>query len=517
MKTWLVILFLFVQALSADTKSEKSDKQPREPAKTETAKTEPAKTEPAKTEPAKADKPENKADKPERPSEKPPHAVCIEVTRRIPSAAMPYNGPSVKTIRATGIQIGKRIVTELENVRGAISLTVRQPDQDTATQGRLLFSGWDTGMAVIVSEEGDDKAPLIIPDIPAITLDQEFGVSACSDRGLEMVRLRVDRIYESRLDDSDVGRFTLAGVSALGSIQPSASGAPVFSSGNLSGMFHSGKSNYVMPLSMIQRFLKDIDDGEYNGIPSLPFEYQPLSHPDLRRYLSLPSSLHGVRVTRSLAGTLLIPGDYVTALDGQPVSNDGKIGTGATAISIQAFGSRKLASTVNLTVNRGGREIVVAVPVQPSADTAARIRSTQDRRPFFYSAGLVFQNLDYELMHDTKAGADPQLAYRYFNRVRDRLNDESDRDVILTNLFPDAINEGAERFVWAPVESVNGVAVRRMEDLRAIVRSSANQYLVFKFRGRSGLLVIDRPGIPEGEKRIRGKYGPPDSLSEAAR
>ncbi|MCE9598926.1 MAG: hypothetical protein K8S54_13250, partial [Spirochaetia bacterium] len=189
----------------------------------------------------------------------------------------------------------------------------------------------------------------------------------------------------------------------------------------------------------------------------------------------------------------------------------GMIKNGDALTSIDDFLALRQAGQITVIVDRGGKDISLGLNNNSPGDQL-RVRSTGDRRVFFYGAGLIFQELDYEIIHDHKSGTDSQLRYRYESRFEDRLNRETDLDVVLTNVFPDYVNLGAETFLSGPLESINGQPVRSLVDLRNAWKNAANQYFVLKFRNRPGLLVIPRDDLTVAEKRIREKY----NLSESS-
>ncbi|MBL8022216.1 MAG: hypothetical protein JNM27_21250, partial [Leptospirales bacterium] len=387
-------------------------------------------------------KAETKIDKPETKVEPAaiPQAVCLHVTRRIPSSAQPHASPRVVTDWSVGLKLGPRIVTDVDNVRGAVSISYRSPDARSLSQARLPVYGWDTGLALIQTDESATEPVL---ETEGAELDSEITVAGCGPTSVELTRLRVDAVYRGKLDNNDTAEFQLLRPSSPRSPSALRSGSPVFIGKKFAGLYHAGKSNYVLHAYYVMRFLEDAKDGKYDGMPRRSFDYQSLQHPDLRKFLNLPDTLHGVRITRTFGESLLLPGDFLKSLDGAPISDEGLIKVKGSLVTLDDFFGLRRAGPITAIVDRGGKDISLALSIG-SPEDYLRARSTGDRRVFFYGAGLIFQELDYEIIHDHRSGADSQLRYRYEARFEDRLNRETDLDVVLTNVFPDAVNAGAD-------------------------------------------------------------------------
>jgi len=496
MKTGMIaILFstlIGVQTLRADDQKKVDPAEPEKQPATQPV-TQPA----ADTQPANA-----------------PQAVCLVVTRRIPSAASPLSAPRVVTELSTALKLGTSIITDLDNVRGIVSAQFRSPDGTILSPAKLVATGWDTGLALLQAE---GPAATFTPDFATVEIDSDLTLTSCGKNSVELYRLRVDSLYDDTLENNEAGLFRLIGVSATTTIGKAESGAPVFAIKRLAGLYHSGRRTYVIPTKYILRFIADASNGDYRGIPRRGFYFQQLVQKDLRRYLSLPESFQGVRITRVFGDSLLLPGDFLKEMDGKPIGNDGLVKAEPT-VTIDDFLAKHQAGKINVTVNRAGTDLVLGMVLSPLPDEGMLVRSSADRRTFFYGAGLVFQALDYDLMHDSRAATDPQLKYRYATRYEDRLNEEADRDIILTNVYADSVNLGAEDFLFAPVESINGTPVRNLDDLKKVWSSSTNEFFLLRFRNRPGALAVPRESIKTAETRIRIKYNLPDSaLSESVR
>ena len=83
---------------------------------------------------------------------------------------------------------------------------------------------------------------------------------------------------------------------------------------------------YMIPTPVIQRFLKDIEDGRYDRYVDLGMTYSKLQNPAQRRFLGLKDDDRGVliehRHRRRAAAKYVQSGDVLLAIDDHPIASD---------------------------------------------------------------------------------------------------------------------------------------------------------------------------------------------------
>ena len=91
-------------------------------------------------------------------------------------------------------------------------------------------------------------------------------------------------------------------------INPGNSGGPVMQSGKVVGVAFQGYSGdvaqgvaYMIPTPVINRFLKDVEDGRYDRYVDLGITYSKLQNPAQRRFLGLKDDDRGVLVNSVIA------------------------------------------------------------------------------------------------------------------------------------------------------------------------------------------------------------------------
>src|SRR5437899_13035156 len=91
-------------------------------------------------------------------------------------------------------------------------------------------------------------------------------------------------------------------------INPGNSGGPVMQDGKVVGVAFQGYSGdvaqgvaYMIPTPVINRFLKDISNGQYDEYPDLAITYENLQNTAQRKFLDLKEDYRGVIVCSEVA------------------------------------------------------------------------------------------------------------------------------------------------------------------------------------------------------------------------
>jgi hypothetical protein len=100
---------------------------------------------------------------------------------------------------------------------------------------------------------------------------------------------------------------------------------------------------------------------------------------------------------------------------------------------------------------------------------------------------------------------------RYLFNDSDQLNTDRDRKeyVVLSEILPDETNSYCSAFRNKIVESVNGVDIRSLKDLRAAFAKSSDGFCIIKFMGTPSPLILDSTKATERHQSILEKYQVP--------
>ena len=300
-------------------------------------------------------------------------------------------------------------------------------------------------------------------------------------------------------------------------INPGNSGGPVIQDGKVVGVAFQGYSGniaqntgYMIPPPVIKRFLKDVEDGNYDHYVDLSMSDFPLINPSQRIALGLPNDGIGIMVANveedGSAGSILKTGDVLLAIDGLPVKSNGLINYDGEDVNMNEIVERKFAGDViDLKIWRNKEVIETNVTLKRFLPYLIAARKYDEKPRYVMYAGLVFQPLDRNLMaaHNMKG---LQVRYHFDSYVSADIYKERPEVIVLTSILPDSINSYFTQFSQSIVDKVNGIKVKNLTDVHTALSSSDDQYIVINLLGNGRPIVIKKSKVKEAQQRIQTKY-----------
>ena len=420
---------------------------------------------------------------------------------------------------------GKRILSNAHVVSDAKFIEVQREGDPTKYQATVAFVGHDCDLAILAVRDPaffKNSSPLpfgrYLPDLndEVIVLGYPMG----GDR-LSLTRGVVSRLDYGLYAHSTVDSHLVLQVDAA--INPGNSGGPVLFNNKVIGLAFQGISGaqsigYAIPLPVIDHFLKDIDDGVYDGYPELGVADQDASNPALRKDLGLRPDQTGVVVSFvdpfASANGLLKTRDVLLAIDGHPIANDGSVHLDRAAVEYSEFIERKqCGEKVEFSVWRGGKTLPVTVNLKHWDDPFV-FRQTYDRHPeYLIVGGLVFSPLSrgylVTLGPDLNTPAAQHLLYCSQYAKIDGLYTNRQQFVVLTGRLPHPVNTYCDGYQNQIVASVNGRRIGRVEDLPPALTASTNGFHVFRFEGNDNPLILDAKLVAATESELLARYNIP--------
>ena len=444
--------------------------------------------------------------------------VRIEATSQEPNYKTPWSPGDVSSGVGAGFVVdGKRIMTNAHVVSNARFLTVSKEGDPNPYLAKVLHIAHDCDLALLSVENPSffkGTAPLEFGGIPEIE-------SVVSAYGYPVggTRLSVTRGIVSRIDFqpySHSGMDSHLAIQIDAAINPGNSGGPVMQNGKVVGVAFQGYSGdvaqnvgYMIPTPVIQRFLKDVQDGHYDHYVDLALTYRNLFNPASRRALALEDETTGVQVCSvysvGAADGSLKPGDVILKIDGHTVSSDGTIPLENEAVPLDEVVERKFkGDKVELEILRKGKPMSVTVQLKEPWPFKLQSNLYDEKPRFVVAGGLVFQPVDQNFM-DVHDPSDQRLNYIFDYFIADQLHTERPEIVVLSTILPDPVNAYAEEFRFSVVDEVNGHRIKRIEDIATAFDEQTDCYVI-KFAGGGRPLVLERKAIEEARPRIRERY-----------
>jgi S1-C subfamily serine protease len=451
--------------------------------------------------------------------------VHVQVFRSAFDWSQPWRQEGVSGASGSGFFIaGGRIMTNAHVIANARQILVRRPDEANPYVATLEAVGNDCDLAVL---RVDDPAfakglrPLLLGTLPRSgTRVNTYGFPL-GGQDVSSTAGIVSRV-ESR-GYVHTGADAHLVVQTDAAINPGNSGGPVVQGGRVVGVAFQGfpgadNMGFFIPVPIVRHFLKNLEDGRYDGFPDSGLDTTPLLSPAYRRERGLPEGQSGVVVDRVAPGGtadgVLRAGDVLLSIEGQPIANDGTIRLGDARVTFEhAMDMLQVGAPVRFGVWRDGRVLAL----KTTARRIARYDRNRNRYgvapEYVVYGGLVFMKLEVELLQTLGRGwpqsANRDLVWHQLFREAER-PEEADREVIvLTRVLRHAVNSQMSVNVPAAVDKINGRPVRSLADVVEAFGSNRDRFHRLELEGDGGIEAFDREKAETAHPEILKQYAIP--------
>ena len=453
--------------------------------------------------------------------------VKIYVTQQRSDYTLPWQPGTPGSGTGSGfIVAGRRILTNAHIVSDARFLQVQKEDSAERYEAFVRFVGHDCDLALIEVRDPaffNGTIPLAfaktLPDLTdeVVVLGYPMGGSR-----LSITKGVVSRIDYNTYSHSDVDQHLVLQVDAA--INPGNSGGPVLFNGRVVGLAFQGLSRadnigYAIPLPVIERFLRDVDDNDtYDGYPELGIAFMPLQNPAMRRDLRLEDGQTGIVIYHvdpyGNAVGHLRERDVLLTIDGYPIDDDGTIRLERKAVLFAELLERKQSGeSVAFRLLRDGKVEYVNVPLRTINDPFM-YRNLYDEIPrYFVTAGLVFAPLNRPYLGSLRTNpadtaAQQLVYYAQFAKI-DSLIGPRREFVVLIRRLPHTVNTYADDFINGIVTTINDMPIVELRDVEAAFEKPVNGFHVLRFAGKDETLVLDAREALRANAEISVNYSLP--------
>ncbi|MCH5283976.1 MAG: trypsin-like peptidase domain-containing protein [Akkermansiaceae bacterium] len=453
--------------------------------------------------------------------------VKIEVANRIPDYATPWQAGQFGRGNGTGFMVAPGLfMTNAHVVANAERIYVSPYADARKIRAKVRYVAHDADLALVEVEnteafrdvpylEFSDKMPVLEDEVRAI------GYPIGGDR------LSVTRGIVSRIDTIPYAHPLNAShltVQVDAAINPGNSGGPVLMGDKVvgvafQGLLQANSTGYMIPLPVIHRFLKDVEDGHYDRYVDLGVEFFPLENPAMRKHYKLADDARGALVADVVKGGssdgILQPGDVVLAVNGLPVDSSAMIELDGERVKLEELAERSFKGDIlTFTILRAGErcEMQVHLVPLPGIEIAGNMYDELPRYVQF--AGLVFQPLQRNVvMAHHLDTSDFVVAMDDFLRLGGAK--EREDMVILTKVLPDEVNARFEDYGSRIVTKVNGTEVKGLKHLYSLLYPAEGEpqpdFYVIEFKDASRPYVVESAALPAANTRISAGYNIPEA------
>jgi len=453
--------------------------------------------------------------------------VMLEVVQQGWDYKTPWKQGEMARGVGTGFIIaGKRILTNAHNVSNLRYLEVKKQNVAKRFIAKVAFIGHDCDLAIVDVEEAsfyDDMIPLELGGIPKVNSSVTTCGFPVGGRQVSITEGVVSRIEVGNYSHTQADMHLLVQTDAA--INPGNSGGPVIQNGKVVGVAFQGLQaaesiGYMIPTTVIQHFLKDIEDGTYDGFASTAVSvFEGLHNPAYRAYLQLPANTEGVVVLfvqqNSTTQNILKPGDVLTQIGGFDIDNDGMIKIYGLSLDwSEALEQKQIGQTIEVAFYRDGK------PQQAQLKAAMNLPALPwtlqfDKRPHYYIyAGLTFTPLSRNYLQTFGRNWLTEmpfpLRYLFHNSLQISTDPNIREYVVLSEILPDEANTYCNSFLSEVVEQINGAQVYSLKDVMTeLQKEPPGGFYRIRFWGNDTPMVLDAAQTRAKQKAILEKYEVP--------
>lgn len=445
--------------------------------------------------------------------------VQIRVYSQAKDPFSPWLSGSVTASTGTGFLIGKnRILTNAHVVSNAKFMEGQRHKQTEWYGLKLLYIAHDCDLAILEATREDfyeDSATLSFGEIPELTSQVDIIGYPIGGSKISVSRGIVSRIEQSSYAHSQIDSHLVIQVDAA--INPGNSGGPALQNGKVVGVAFQASTRgenigYIIPTVVIHHFLKDIEDGVYDGYVELGILTSPSYSEAQRKYNKIPESISGVFVSKVLKGGsaygYLEKGDFLIKIDGLSIGKNGNLNEKSNVDFVEIVDNKFAGEIIEFEILREGKRKTVKFPAKRMS-AMDLLRSSYDKNyDYFMFGGLVFQKPNRDLLEawskigQTQSGSLLLYRFYYFSEIQEHQTE----DVVLYRKLAHPNNSSMDFFLNLVVSEVNGQKVKNLAHFKSLILDSNEKFIKINFYGAFIPLILNKKDCESIDLEIRKLY-----------
>lgn len=450
--------------------------------------------------------------------------VQIKVFSQGYDAYSPWQTTRIISSTGTGFLItSERILTNAHVISNAKFIQVQRYNQTIWYEANVEFVGHDCDLAILKVKDKSFYQDIHIFDLGGIpdlnTPVSVVGYPIGGDK-ISITRGIISRKEQATYAHSQVDSHLVIQVDAA--INPGNSGGPAIQSGKVVGVAFQVASRgenigYLIPTNVVRYFLKDVEDGVYDGYVELGLRVINSFNPTFRKWKKIPDNLDGVFVTKVLRGGsaegFLKKDDLLLEIDGYPIGRNGTIEFDKeTRIDfIEIVDNKHAGEEIRFKIFRDGKIMEIKFPAKKMQAFEFMRQKYDSPFDYYIIGGMVFQPISRDLLqewlrnNETQGGS--QFIYRFFHFIEDDLsNGEKEEDIIFYRKLDHTINSNTGSYLNLILEKVNDTPIRSLKHLKEVVLSSKDKFLKFHFLDHPLPVILDREEVQKVDLELKKSY-----------
>lgn len=436
----------------------------------------------------------------------------VNVTYQPWNFRIPWQKTPPGSRRGLGVLLeGNRILVTAQMVADATYIELEQAESGEKLTAKVKAVDYEANLALL---EPAQSAGEFFKELAPMTLNTAVAV------GDELETWQLDRTGEVvitplKVHKVQVARYFLESslflvYETIGIIRSEANSftLPVIKNGKLTGLLlrydSKNQTASVLPGPIIQHFLKDIADDNYQGFPSLGIEFQQTLDGQFREYLGMTKEQQGVYVGAVTSGGSadslgIKEGDILMEMNGKKINARGDYKDpqyGSMNMSHIVRGNSFVGDELKVKVLRDGREMTLSGKLtrKKPKDYLVWPYLFDRGSNYMVMGGLIFQELSMPYLQsfgeDWESQAPLRLAYvakhteEYEKAGRKKL-------VFLGAALPTLATQGYERVGGLIVTKVNDRPINDLNDVNGAFKEPKNGIHKIEFEDFPKVIYLD--------------------------
>ena len=294
------------------------------------------------------------------------------------------------------------------------------------------------------------------------------------------------------------------------------SGGPVLSNNRVVGVAFAGLTQadnigYFIPVNILENFLDDIKDGNYDGPPKLGIQWAKLESTSQRKMLGLKNDSKGIIIKKVFTNSpfygILQRNDVLLKLDGQNIESDGTIEFRKNEKTDFNFinQEKKYGQSLSYEIIRDkkiekGQITLKKTDIKYSVVKSAKL---QEAPSYYIYGGLVFEPLTTNYITSVSQEHPTDTLPAIYDR--EELFENYDGLVILVRVLPFDVNLGYSDLENRIITKVNGEKYKDFNDFVKKVRNTNSEFIIFEDEEKNEI-VLDVAEVKAQREALMENY-----------
>lgn len=402
--------------------------------------------------------------------------VMVYATSKSANPRAPWSSNTLSGSGSGFILEGGRIVTNAHVIENSTFIEIQRDGDSQRFEAEVEAVAHEVDLAILKLKSKSDLAgvqPLILGELPNVHQEVTVYGYPVGGQALSITKGIISRIEHQMYVHS---YLTFQAIQVDAAINPGNSGGPALVNGKVVGVVmqsRNGEDNigYMIPVTILKRFLNDIADGKYDGFPELSAQFQTLVSPALRKGYNLKDTQSGVLISKVCFNTpthdFLKKGDIITHIDGKKIENNGMvIGNSRHRVDFEHYiQMHQMGESVELHLVRKGNKRVVQIPLKKSLKS--NFVFDQDPRYLIYGGFVMVAN---EL-------GDRCLTEEEYVQKKDSLQQD---EVMVSQVLASSTNRGFHDRMYTTLRKVNGQSFKSFKEFYELLAQDKSSVLLLE-------------------------------------